>query len=716
MMRLDLSSPISDISRIGSKVASQLKHLGVLSLKDLLFYFPSRYDDLSKITPIAEAKVGARVVLKGRIELIEGGRSRFRRKLLTHALISDGTGAIRAVWFNQPWIAKMFKSGDELYLVGEVKEEAGSISLSSPIYERASGRPATHVARIVPVYSATEKLSQKQIRFLMRIALPLGRAVIDPLPSELRAQYKLIALPAALADVHFPPDERRLEMACRRLKFDELLALQLFSASLKKELRKIPAPVITFSEKEIKQFVDGLPFTLTDGQRKAAWEIIQDMGRGRPMNRLLEGDVGSGKTVVIAIAALNAVLGNNVAGYRGQVAIMAPTGMLARQHFATFTKLLTAHGISVELRTGDEKKKKTMINADVVVGTHALIQEAVQFRNFVLAVVDEQHRFGVSQRQMLHNKRNDDAMPHLLTLTATPIPRSLALVFYGDLDISILREMPKGRQKIETVLVTRSPRVGDLVTRQWSRQKAYDFVRNEVRAGHQVFWACPIIDPSDTLGIKAATEVFEHLKTEVFTDLRVGLLHGRMKPKERERVMEEFVGISGGLASAPEARPRRIDILVATPVIEVGIDVPNATVMVIEGAERFGLAQLHQFRGRVGRGNAKSYCLLMVGDRDLATADGGPVTKKSARLTALLECNNGFELAERDLALRGPGEIYGLAQSGFPEFKIASFADVDIAKEAKSAAQWILTHDPKLTRYPELKRAVAEKEGKAHLE
>ncbi|MDO8505411.1 MAG: ATP-dependent DNA helicase RecG [bacterium] len=759
MIRLDLSSPISDISRIGSTVASQLKHLGVLTLKDLLFYFPSRYDDLSKITTIKEAKVGQRVVLKGRIELIEGQRSRFRKKLLTHALVSDDTGAIRAVWFNQPWIAKMFKSGDEIYLVGEVKDEGSGAYLSSPIYERALARPATHVARIVPVYPSTERLSQKQIRYLMQHALPLVSAVLDPLPEDIRKQYGLVSLSAALTSVHFPVGEQILKNARDRLKFDELLALQLFSASIKESLRSIPAPSVQFREEETKRFVGSLPFELTQDQRKAAWEIIGDLsGRKEqknektkepkdnngssvsqflsssvysvhPMNRMLEGDVGSGKTVVVAIAALNAVLGNNVAGYRGQVAVLAPTGILARQHFTTFTKLLTPQGIKVELRTGEDKKKKTVIEADVVIGTHALIQEGVKFRNLVLAVVDEQHRFGVSQRQALRSKRNDGMMPHLLSLTATPIPRSLALVFYGDLDISILKEMPKGRQKIETRIVvdapplTPPPQGGE--TKQfpplaegrsggvWSRQYAYDFVRKEVKAGRQVFWTCPIIDPSDILGVNSATEVFEHLQKEIFPDLRIGLLHGRMRPKEREAVMEEFS--SGALG-----------ILVATPVIEVGIDIPNATVMVIEGSERFGLAQLHQFRGRVGRGEAQSYCLLIVDDRDVVAAtfrspDGGlkasaTNNRVGARLQSFLECSDGFEIAELDLRLRGPGEMYGTVQSGFPEFKIASFADVEIAKNAKEAAQILLKDDPDLLRYPELKKALIAREGKTHLE
>ena len=748
---LQLSSLVSAISHIGKTVETQLKHLGVMSVHDLLFYFPSRYDDLSKIVPIKEARVGARVVLRGRVELLSAKRSKFRHKVVTHGVVADTTGAIRVVWFNQPWIAKMFKEGDELYLVGEVKDDGSGAYLSSPIYERvAKTHAATHVARIVPVYPSTEKLSQKQIRFLVQRVLSLARTVSDPLPREILSRYRLLALSQALDFVHFPPDERRLELARRRLKFDELLRLQLFAVSLKRELKKIPAPIVSFREHETKRFVEGLPFTLTEDQRKAAWEIIGDIGRARPMNRLLEGDVGSGKTVVVAITALNAVLGGcpspglrppsptrgegTVEQFpsprgrgegegRGQVAIMAPTEILARQHFKTFSKLFEPQGITVELRTGSEKKSKGIIDADVVIGTHALIsarggsasggqESCVQFKNLVLAVIDEQHRFGVSQRQALKEKRQDGQMPHLLTLTATPIPRSLALVFYGDLDISILREMPKGRQAIETILVVDrpspppSPARGEGVLVQfpsprgrgegegamWSREHAYEFVRAQVAAGHQVFWTCSIIDPSDTLGVKAATEVFEHLKTEVFTDLKIGLLHGRMRPKEREKIMEEFTN-------------REIDILVATPVIEVGIDVPNATVMVIEGSERFGLAQLHQFRGRVGRSEAKSYCLLMVDEGEMR-----------ARIQAFIECNDGFELAERDLALRGPGEVYGMAQSGFPEFKIASFADIDIAKEAKEAAEILLTQDPELTRYPELKKAVLEKEGKAHLE
>lgn len=703
---LTLTSPVSAISHIGRSVDTQLKHLGILTVQDLLFYFPARYDDLSKVTPVGGARVGDRVVLKVRIELIQSQRSRYRRKLLIHALVADSTGKIRVVWFNQPWIAKMFKSGDEVYLVGQVKEEGGSIYLSSPAYEKVTRRAATHAARIVPVYPSTEKLSQKQLRFLARIVLPMARTVFDPLTKELRAQYDLVPLTQALAAVHFPQNEAQLKIARRRLKFDELLRLQLFAASLKRELKKIPAPRAEFQEEATKKFVEGLPFQLTDDQRKAAWEIIQDLGKGRPMNRLLEGEVGSGKTVVVAISALNAVLGNPVAGSRSQVAIMAPTEILARQHFKTFSKFLEPHGISVELRVGGEKGKKGVVQGDVVVGTHALIQKEVKFKNLVLAVVDEQHRFGVAQRAALKEKRDDGMMPHLLSLTATPIPRSLALVFYGDLDISILRQMPRGRQKIETLLVfpersaAKSKGAFDSVpsglhsgnNRWWTRDQAYDFVRAEVAAGHQVFWTCPIIDPSDVLGVKAATEVFENLKMTIFQDLKIGLLHGRMKSKDRERMMQEFID-------------KKIDILVATPVIEVGIDVRSATVMVIEGAERFGLAQLHQFRGRVGRSDIKSHCLLFV--------EGEP----NPRIQAFLESQDGFALAEKDLELRGPGEVYsGTAQSGFPEFKIASFADVEIAKQAKEAAQMILAQDPELQSYPQLKAEIVKKEGKAHLE
>ena len=710
---LTLSSPVTQISHIGRSVENQLKHLGILNVRDLLFYFPARWDDLSKITPIREARVGQRAVIRGRIELIESTRSKWRRKLLTQAVVGDETGSARVVWFNQPWIAKMFKPGDELYLVGELKDEKSGAYFSSPAYERAGKKAATHAARIVPIYPSTERLSQKQIRFLVKNALPLARSVRDPLTEDILAEYNLTALAQALTDVHFPPNFERLDRARCRLKFDELLRLQLFAASVKKELKKIPAPRVDFQEETTKKFVGSLPFKLTEDQRKAAWEILQDLARVRPMNRLLEGEVGSGKTVVVAIAALNCALS------KGQVAIMAPTEILARQHLKTFSKLLTPHGITVEIRVGSEKRKKGIVNADVAVGTHALIQKAVAFRNLVLAVVDEQHRFGVSQRAALKEKRDDGMMPHLLTLTATPIPRSLALVFYGDLDISVLREMPKGRKKIETVLVAdKSLALSDATKlsfeRVWSRDQVYDFVRAEVKEGHQIFWTCPIIDPSDILGVKAATEVFEHLRDEVFSDLRVGLLHGRMSAKggsaaggksPRERIMQKFLD-------------REVDILVATPVIEVGIDVPNATVMVIEGAARFGLAQLHQFRGRVGRGEAQAYCLLMVEDTiDKSLALSGATKLSFGRFKAFLESNDGFELAERDLALRGPGEVYsGVAQTGFPDFKIASFADVEIAKQAKAAAHQILAQDPELRSYPQLKAEILEKQGKTHLE
>src|SRR3989338_7616334 len=605
MIRFNLSSPVEDVSHIARGVAAQLKHLEVRTVEDLLFYFPARYDDLSKITSMRDARVGERVVLLGKVELIETQRSRYRKKLITSAVVSDATGSVRAIWFAQPWISKIFKGGDEVYLVGELKDDGSGAYLSSPVYEKVSRNEATHVARIVPVYPSTEKLSQKQIRFLMRNALPMARAILDPLPEDLRVRYQLAPLPHALAQIHFPINEVQLESARRRLKFDELLRLQLFAAYLKRELKKVPAPSITFREDKTKQFVESLPFKLTEAQRKAAWEIIGDIGKARPMNRLLEGDVGSGKTVVVAVAALNCVLGacpspglrppsptrgegvkTNppplVGGVRGggQVAIMAPTEILARQHFMTFGKLFASRGVRVGLLTqgairsseagimnprtrassvrgrqelGKVKMMKKIREGgvDVVVGTQALIQDTAQFKNLVLAFVDEQHRFGVSQRAKLREKRTDGMMPHLLSLTATPIPRSLALVFYGDLDISILDEIPKGRQKIETrIVVDRpspaptavgapSPTRGEGVKTNppplvggvrgggqgegsiWSRAHAYDFVRKEVQAGHQAFWTCPIIDPSDTLGVKAATEVFEHLRTAIFSHFSI---------------------------------------------------------------------------------------------------------------------------------------------------------------------------------------------------
>ncbi len=590
-----------------------------------------------------------------------------------------------------------------------------------------------HTARLVPVYSLGEKLTQKQFRFLINQALFYSKTISDWLPQDIKKNLQLADLNFSLRQIHFPKNKYLLEKAQNRLKFDELFIIHLQSQKIKKDLQKLKAKKIDFHLKETKKFTSSLPFQLTDSQRKVSWEILKDIQKETPMNRLIEGDVGSGKTLVAAISMFNAALSDL------QTAFMAPTEILAKQHFETIGKLLKNSKISAALITRTDKKildskgkiqdyKKSELlkkilsgKIKIILGTHALIQKEVRFKNLALVIIDEQHRFGVEQRALLHSdsakasplaclspsasekqnknaedeqKLNEQALPekksqikkfpHFLSMTATPIPRSLALTIFGDLDISIINEMPKGRKKIITKIV--SPE---------ERQKAYQFIRNEIGKGRQVFIICPLIEESDKLGVKAVTTEYEKLKKEIFPDLKIGLLHGKMKSQEKEKIRKEFL-------------ENKNNILVATSVIEVGVDIPNASVMVIEGAERFGLAQLYQFRGRVGRSEHQSYCLLFT--------ESNSINVKK-RLNALLTAKNGFELAEKDLQIRGPGEIYGVKQSGFLSYlKLAKLTDYEIIKEAKNWAIRIIAQDPDLIKHSQLKEKLIEFNKTIHLE
>ncbi len=698
---LTLETPVEQLSKVGKTTAKKLKRLGIFNAEDLLFYFPLRHEDWSRIIPISKLTYGSLATCRGRIELIKNTRSFLKRKNITEALVSDSSGSIKVVWFNQPYLIKILKVGDWVFLSGKVDFDRFGLHFTSPSYEKIKiGQPTTHTARIVPVYSTTENLTQKQIRFLVKLVLPLAEQVNDWLPEEVKKELNLIDFKSALEYIHFPPNKIALEKAERRLKFNELFLIQLQAQYLKRELQKIRAPRIYFFEKETREFVKSLPFKLTNAQKKAAWEILKDLGKEQPMNRLLEGDVGSGKTVVAAIAILNTILN----GYR--VAYMSPTEILAKQHYNTFCKLFAAFNTKIGLVTKSEKKmnqesgimnyglgkdgKNRKIrdsrfiirNSDLVIGTHALIQENVNFLKLGLAIVDEQHRFGVEQRKALRSGENKQS-PHFLSMTATPIPRTMSLIFYGDLDLSIINELPVGRKKIVTRVVAPE-----------NRFKAYDFIRKEIISGRQVFVICPLIDPSDKLGVKSATAEYKKLSQEVFPDLKIGLLHGRLKAKEKERIMNDFLA-------------NKVNILVSTSVVEVGVDIPNATVMMIEGAERFGLAQLHQFRGRVGRSKFQSYCFLFSESESQQVLE---------RLNLLVKIEDGFKLAEKDLEFRGPGEIYGLRQHGYPNFKIATLTDYEIIKESKRMATKIIEDDGDLIKHPKLKEKLEEFEKEVHLE
>lgn len=677
---ITLESTIKELARVGENRAKVLARLGLKTARSLLFYFPFRYDDFSQTKKIADLTVGENTNIKGEITLIQNKRSFKRRVYLTEALVSDDTDTIKIIWFNQPFLTKNLKMGDSVSLSGRISEQNGQIIMLSPQYEKISLNALIHTSGLVPNYHLTSDLSQKQLRSLIKQVLPLSKAATDWLPEIVRKNLGLITLSAALSKIHFPQNWDDVRAARQRLSFTDLFLRQLKSQMIKREIKARTAEIISFQKEATKKFVDSLPFELSSTQKKSAWEILQDLEKQAPMSRLLEGDVGSGKTIVAAISLLNVALNKK------QGVLMAPSEILAEQHYHTLSTLFKNHRFKILLVTSGHKAKTSDIEAaDIIIGTHALIQDKVKFRDLALVIVDEQHRFGVKQRGRLLDLPADRT-PHFLSMTATPIPRSLALAIYGDLDISIISELPVGRKPIIT----------DLVLSQ-RRQAAYNFVREQIKDGRQAFVVCPLVEESDKLGVKSATQEYERLAKEIFPEFSVGLIHGRLKTKEKEKVMADFLD-------------NRIQILVSTSVIEVGIDVANASLMLIEGAERFGLATLHQFRGRVGRGNYQSYCLLFP------TNDETTNPKTIERLKALLKYNDGLSLAKVDLKLRGAGELYGFGQSGFPEIQIASLFDYDLIKKAQEEATNIIATDPELKNHPLLKGALGEWEKSIHLE
>lgn len=695
-----LTSPVTEISGVDSTKTRNLKQLSINTIQDLLFYFPFRYDDFSKTSRIADLKVGEVTHINGQIELIQNKRSPRRKMYLTECLVSDGTDSIRVIWFNQPFLTRNLKSGDQISLAGRVTEDYLGLLMTSPQYERLNNQfsavKGIHTEGIVPIYHLTANLTQKVLRSTIARVINLADKVIDWLPSKIVYSYKLSSLKQAIRDIHFPKDDLSLKRAKYRLGFNELFLMQLRSQKQKLALANLKASSIEFAEKATKRFVANLPFVLTASQKRAAWEIIQAMATSQPMLRLLQGDVGSGKTIVACLAMLNIALNKK------QSALMAPTEILALQHFKTCVDFFAKEKLSLALLTsgyqllrtkaGTEVKsvpKKEIIKLlangeiDIIIGTQSLIQSVIKFDDLALVVVDEQHRFGVEQRQLLTTKVKSGMAPHLLSMTATPIPRSLALAIYGELDISLIREMPTGRKKVLTKIINEA-----------QRQSAYEFIVKELQAGHQAFVICPLIDESDKLGIKSVKSEYVKLSTGVFKDFKIGLLHGRLKSAEREKVL---------MAMAEN----KINILVATSIIEIGIDMPEATVMMIEEADRFGLAQLHQYRGRVGRRSDQGFCFLMTND----SADN-----INHRLDAMTKFDDGFTLAQADLKFRGPGEVYGLAQKGFPELKMANFYDTVLIKQSREAALELLKEDETLNKFISLKQELGDWEERVHLE
>lgn len=673
---ITLNSKIDELYRVGASVTKTLGRLEIKSAQDLLFYFPFRYDDFTKSQSIADLEINTNANIIGTVELIQNKRSARRRMYLTEALISDETDTIKIIWFNQPFLTRTLKVGDRVSLAGRVSESHGQITLVSPQYEKIISADLIHTKGLIPNYHLTSDLSQKQIRALVKQVVPLADKVPDWLPVEIKQRMELLDLDEAIKKIHFPKNLDDVYLAQKRLAFTELFLRQLKAQLIKKQIKSRRAPLIKFQEKATQEFVNSLPFKLTDAQKKAAWEILQDLEKTAPMSRLLEGDVGSGKTLVAIMAILNVVLNKK------QAALMVPTEILAEQHFNSLSKILQNYNFKIELLTHSHKSK-TAAEADIIIGTQALIQDTVKFDNLALVIVDEQHRFGVKQRQRLLEANET---PHFLSMTATPIPRSLALAIYGDLDLSIISQMPANRKKIITRLITEDKRAA-----------SYQFIREQIKQGHQAFVVCPLIDESDKLGVKSVKQEHEKLDKKIFPDLKVGLLHGKLKAKKKEAIMADFLA-------------NKIQILVSTSVIEVGVDVPNATLMIIEGAERFGLATLHQFRGRVGRSDFQSYCFLFPSNEELTNP------KTIERLEAMTKFSDGFSLAKIDLKLRGAGELYGLGQSGFPELQIASLFDYENIKKAQAEASALAIKDPELKKYPLLKTKLGEWEDSIHLE
>lgn len=667
--RTTLASSVRELHGVSDAYARRLSRLGVTTIRDLLYLFPHRYDDFSSLKTIDKLRYGDEVTIVGTVRETRDRTSRRGQSVVT-STISDGTATVHATWFNQPYLVRRLPPGKQIVISGKVDQYLGRLTFSSPTWEPLD-KELIHTGRIVPVYPLTKGISARWMRRLVkRTSDYWSLRLPDHLPLSLREKRNLLDLETAIQQIHFPESWDLLGQARRRLAFDELLMIQLGVLKQRHEWRQRSGQPVRIDSSLLRTFVDSLPFALTSAQERCLSEILDDLQRPEPMSRLLQGDVGSGKTVVAAAAMLM------TAASSMQTVLMAPTEILAEQHHANLKRVcgelwlpgLTKVTSHLRLLTGSTKQseKETIYDeiasgeARIIVGTHALIQEGLEFDNLGLVIIDEQHRFGVAQRATLRQKGHN---PHVLVMSATPIPRTLALTIYGDLDISTIDELPPGRKEIITRCMV-----------PLERERAYNFLRGRVQESEQAFIICPLIEESDKIQAKAAVDEHRRLQEQVFPDLRLGLLHGRMTSEEKEAVMRDFYR-------------GELDILVCTPVVEVGIDVPNATVMLIEGADRFGLAQLHQFRGRVGRGERQSYCLLLA---------DSPSDLGEQRLQAIESTQDGFKLADEDLAMRGPGEFFGTRQSGLPDLKVARLSDVTVLEEARTVAKEIWEEDPDL--------------------
>lgn len=666
-MSLDIA--IQYVKGVGPKRAKLLNKLGVYTVRDMLYYFPKDYENRSNIVCIEDLKIGEQNTFRA---YIAGNGREIKAKLLTITKIpvKDGSGAVELVWYNQPYIKNNFKIGEEYIITGKVLFKYGQLCVENPIMEK-SEKTNLNTGRIVPIYRLTEGLSQNVMR---KIIFNTIREHLNDVEEFLDADHlkenDLIGIRDAILNINFPENETLLAKSRYRLKYQEFFLLQLTLHLIKNSVKNSDKG-IKFKEVNIRPFLDALPFKLTDAQIKVLNEIIDDMYSDVTMNRLLQGDVGSGKTVIAAIAMYIAVKNDY------QAAMMAPTEILAKQHYETLCKMFKGHDIKVGLLSGNfsTSKKREIIERikngeyNIVVGTHALIEDEVIFKNLGLCITDEQHRFGVRQRALLKQKGSN---PDVIVMTATPIPRTLALMLYGDLDISIIDQLPPGRKKVQTYVINSA-----------MRQRAYKFVISEIKKGRQAYIVCPLIEESNKINAKSAEIVYKEIYKGIFKNVRVGLIHGKMTDSEKTEVMKKFT-------------QGEIDILVSTTVIEVGVNVPNASVIIIENAERFGLAQLHQLRGRVGRSEYQSYCILI-------TYSNSNIAKK--RLKIMAETNDGFKIAEKDLEIRGPGEFLGLKQHGFPDLKVANlFDDLEILKKAQKSVEKLVSEDPELKMHSGIKK------------
>lgn len=668
--RYTLETEVQYVKGVGTKLAQVLSKLNLYTLGDLLFHLPRRYEDRRQFRKIAHARPGDAVTVSGKLVTVDNVK--VRNLTLTKAYLDDGSGVLELVWYNQPYMKDTLTKlrNSQIVAYGIIKESPYGLQMETPEWEDlpdgADPDSLLSVNRIVPIYPLTEGIRQKRMRQIIWNAVQYAHLAPEILPRSVRERLGLMPIQQAIAQIHFPDSEQAIDPARQRLVFEEFFLMQLGVGLQRQRTRQERGIAMRIDADRLNEMLHRIvPFELTNAQKRVIGEIWGDMAQPHPMNRLLQGDVGSGKTIVAAAAILAAI------DNQYQAAMMAPTEILAEQHYINLHRLFQPLGISVELLVGRLSNKQRQQAREriatgrgmVAVGTHALIQEGVEFARLGLAIIDEQHRFGVLQRAALRDK---GVMPHVLVMTATPIPRTLTLTLYGELDVSIIDELPPGRKPVRT---------------HWKipeeRLKVYEGVRKLIQEGRQAYVICPLIDESDKLQVRAAEAMAEHLQKDVFPDLRVGLLHGRMKPAEKEAVMDAF-------------RAGELDILVSTTVIEVGVDVPNAAAIVIEDADRFGLAQLHQLRGRVGRSEHQSYCVLIANPK----SDDG-----QRRMDIMTRTNNGFLIAEEDLRIRGPGEIYGTRQSGMPSFRVADLVkDMRLLEVARQEAFHLLESDPDLSR------------------